>query len=290
VLLAGVTGAITVTAAFALADEAGRPPGRTRVTALAAPRPRPAPADPASRPAAARPDPGAAVVAAASLPVWARPWRSPISWIDDFTRRCPDVHFPRRAVMLTIDDGPSAEWTPRYLRLLAKHHVRATFCMIGEQVHPNRHVARAVAADGHVIANHTWTHDEQLPSRSAARIRSEIERTSHAIHDATGFVPTQYRAPGGSWGPRVYAEISRQRMMPLGWDIDPRDWARPGTAAIESAMLRAQRHDIILCHDGGGDRSQTYRALQTVIPRLQRRGYEFVTLPAPQSHPKSVRT
>jgi peptidoglycan-N-acetylglucosamine deacetylase len=230
------------------------------------------------------------LTAATHPPAWARRWRSPISRLDDFTHRSPSTHFARRAVMLTIDDGPSAEWTPKYLGLLKKHHVQATFCMIGSQVHPNRHLARSVVEHGHVIANHSWTHDEQLPSRTTARIRSEIERTSHAIHAATGFVPSQYRAPGGSWGPRIYDELARQQLMPLGWDIDPRDWARPGTAAIESVMLRARQHDIILCHDGGGDRGQTYRALETVIPALLHRGYEFVTLPAPQPRGKSIGT
>jgi peptidoglycan/xylan/chitin deacetylase (PgdA/CDA1 family) len=68
--------------------------------------------------------------------------------------------------------------------------------------------------------------------------------------------------------------------VPLDWDIDPRDWARPGTSWIVYAMLAAQPGDIILCHDGGGDRSQTYAALKTVIPQLRARGLKFVTLPA----------
>lgn len=182
--------------------------------------------------------------------------------------------------MLTIDDGPSAVWTPKYLRLLARHEVKATFCMIGEQVHPNRSIARAVSEHGHVIANHTWSHDEALETRSTAQLRAQIERASAAIHSATGTLPTQFRAPGGDWGPRVIRELGRQQMLPLGWNVDPRDWARPGTAHIESTMLAAGPHDVILCHDGGGDRSETYAALKRVIPDLLDRGYHFVTLPA----------
>jgi peptidoglycan/xylan/chitin deacetylase (PgdA/CDA1 family) len=131
-----------------------------------------------------------------------------------------------------------------------------------------------------VIANHTWTHDEALPFGTPAHIRREIVRTNEVPHEVAGYVPTTFRAPGGVWGPRVFEELARLHMMPLDWDIDPRDWARPGVAAIESAMLAAGPGDIILCHDGGGDRSQTYAALQTVIPALLRRGLRFVTLPA----------
>ena len=100
---------------------------------------------------------------------------------------------------------------------------------------------------------------------------------------ASGFRPRQFRAPGGNWGPDVFAECARQEMLPLGWDVDPRDWSRPGVAHIKSTMLAARPHDIILCHDGGGDRSQTFAALSEVIPALLSRGWTFVTLTATQT-------
>jgi len=206
-------------------------------------------------------------------------WTAPIYGLDDVLRHDRRISLPHRAIMLTIDDGPDPEWTPKYLRLLAHYDVPATFCMIGRQVAAHRKIVRAVAAHGHAIANHTWTHDEALETRPLADIRAEIGRTSAAIHAATGHAPTLFRAPGGVWGPRLLAELDRQRLAPLGWDVDPRDWSLPGTAAIESTMLTARRHDIILCHDGGGDRSQTYAALKRVVPTLLDRGYRFVTLP-----------
>lgn len=234
---------------------------------------------PAARGAATARDAASRVV-----PPWDQSWSTAMRRIDDFTRRSPGTRYPARAIMLTIDDGPNPIWTPRYLQLLARYRVRATFCMIGMHVHDYPGLARQVVAHGHTIANHTWTHDEQLPYRDAGSIQREIAWTSDAIHRATGFVVNQFRAPGGVWGPAVFAELYRQHLMPLGWDIDPRDWALPGTWSITQSMLAAGPHDIILCHDGGGDRSETYAALQTVIPTLLRRGYQFVGLPAPQPH------
>jgi len=282
-LLAGVTVAAEATGLVLLNELAGGPN---------APRPTPRRPTPAGRAAAATGGGGGRLVAlrpsAAGLPgglpagapaLHLHPWHKPVYWLYDYLHRYPHAHFPRRPIMLTIDDGPSAEWTPRFLHLLARHHVKATFCMIGRQVHPNRSIAHEVAEHGHVIANHTWSHDESLETRPAARLRSEIERTSAAIHAATGVLPTQFRAPGGNWGPRVMLELARQNLLPLGWNVDPHDWQYPGAGSIAATMLDSGPHDILLCHDGGGDRSQTYSALKTVIPALLDRGYHFTTLP-----------
>jgi peptidoglycan/xylan/chitin deacetylase (PgdA/CDA1 family) len=227
--------------------------------------------------------------AAAATPSYEQRWNTPISSIAEFRRRSPHTSFPRRAIMLTVDDGPSPEWTPKYLRLFAKHRVRATFCMIGSQVHANPGLARAVLDHGHVIANHSWNHDEAMGRASASHIHWEVEAAQRAIHDATGFLPNTFRNPGGLWSGAVLAELANQHMMPLGWNVDPRDWARPGVSAIESAMLQVRPSGIILCHDGGGDRSQTFAALQNVIPKLLHRGFRFVTLPvnATKSPPRS---
>lgn len=216
-------------------------------------------------------------------PTWVHTWTDPISQLGEFESRSPSTRFRSNAIMLTIDDGPHPLWTPKYLRLLQRYHVQATFCVIGRQVLQYPDLVKAAVHDGHHIANHTFDHPLNLPRLSAAQIHAQLVDTNDAIVRATGFRPRQFRAPGGVWGPDVYAEVSRQQMMPLGWDIDPRDWSLPGVAHIRSAMLASRPHDIILCHDGGGDRSQTYAALQTVIPALLARGWRFVALPAPQS-------
>jgi peptidoglycan/xylan/chitin deacetylase (PgdA/CDA1 family) len=67
-------------------------------------------------------------------------------------------------------------------------------------------------------------------------------------------------------------------MICIDWEIDPRDWARPGTSSITGSMLGSKPGAIILCHDGGGDRSETIQALRTVIPALKQRGLAFVAL------------
>jgi peptidoglycan-N-acetylglucosamine deacetylase len=298
-VLAASAGALAVPAA-AITEPSARSEGRARPPRpaarpaavpsddtpldLSAPQPPPellvAPKHFTVVPPPTRPAPPVHPIHRPSEPAWVHTWDAPISRLDDFVARSGD-HYARNAIMLTIDDGPHPVWTPKYLRLLARHHVRATFCVIGAQVREYPHLVKAAVSEGHHIANHTYRHPLNLPHLRPHRIQAELEDTTDAVVRASGFRPRQFRAPGGVWGARVFAEVSRQQMMPLGWDIDPRDWALPGVAHIRQAMLASRPHDIILCHDGGGNRAETYAALETVVPALVARGWHFVTLPAP---------
>lgn len=183
-----------------------------------------------------------------------------------------------KAIALTIDDGPSSIYTPQVLRLLEKHHVTATFSMIGIQVAAEPAIVREVAAAGHVISNHTWRH-LNLAWLSPAAVAAEMDRATAAIHRATGRTPAVFRAPYGVWSSAVMRRCQQTGMMPLDWSVDPRDWARPGVSAIVANIMRNTRTgSIILEHDGGGDRAETVAALGIVIPRLLDAGYHFVTV------------
>ncbi len=180
-----------------------------------------------------------------------------------------------KGIALTIDDGPSSVYTPQVLRLLEKYRVTATFSMIGIEVDTHPGVAREVAAAGHVIANHTWTHPD-LAELPPLTIADQMNRATGAIHRVTGRVPTLFRAPYGAWSPAVLQQCARTRMTPLDWSVDPRDWSRPGVASIVGNIMRNTRTgSIILEHDGGGDRSETIAALKIVLPRLLAAGYHF---------------
>jgi peptidoglycan/xylan/chitin deacetylase (PgdA/CDA1 family) len=238
-------------------------------TTSATTRPRPQPAERAT----VRPAESAAVA-----PVPLRPQRRPVFTLADYQRITSGPAFPGDAVALTIDDGPHPVWTPKILRLLDRYHVPALFCMIGNQVLGHEPVAKAVTGAGHQLANHTWSHPTALAGKPPGLVRKEIARAQEKIHDTTGVTPKLFRSPGGDWSPTVLGEAAHAGLVPLDWSDDPRDWSRPGAAAIERSLLAARPGQILLCHDGGGDRSQTYTALSTVIPALTARGYRFVAL------------
>jgi peptidoglycan-N-acetylglucosamine deacetylase len=180
-----------------------------------------------------------------------------------------------KAIALTIDDGPSPEYTPQVLRLLEKYHVTASFSMIGQSVAYYPGIARDVADAGHMIVNHTWDH-ANLTLMNASRVRAEISRATDAIHSAVGARPGMFRAPYGAWSRATLEYCTSENLVPLDWSVDPRDWSRPGVREIVSNIMRNTRTgSIILEHDGGGDRSQTVTALNIVIPRLLDEGYHF---------------
>ena len=187
------------------------------------------------------------------------------------------IHDGPKAIALTIDDGPDPVYTPQVLALLARYRVTATFSMIGIEAQAHPAVAREVAAAGHLIVNHTWTH-LNLAWLSPAMVTEQMSRATDAIHAATGRFPRLFRAPYGAWSPFVLSQCARTGMAPLGWSVDPRDWSRPGVTAIVTNIMRNTRTgSIILEHDGGGNRSQTVAALKIVVPRLLAAGYHFRT-------------
>ncbi|SDS99152.1 Peptidoglycan/xylan/chitin deacetylase, PgdA/CDA1 family [Actinoplanes derwentensis] len=202
----------------------------------------------------------------------------PVHTLSDFRAVVPGDPFPTDSIALTIDDGPHPEWTPQILRVLEKYHVPALFCMIGNQVLGHESIARDVVTDGHHIANHTWSHPLNVAELSSRRAIKEIARAQDKIYSTTGYAPSLFRAPGGAWSKGLSESVSKSSVIPMDWSTDPRDWSRPGVAHITKRLLASKPGQILLCHDGGGDRSQTLASLKTVIPALQAKGLTFVAL------------
>jgi peptidoglycan/xylan/chitin deacetylase (PgdA/CDA1 family) len=171
-----------------------------------------------------------------------------------------------KVIFLSFDDGPAPVWTPEILEILAKHRAKATFFELGRMVQAHTGLREQVLAGGNTIGSHSITHP-LLTRVSAAR-------RHHEIFD--GPKSRCFRPPYGASNPKVRADIKAAGMTQVLWDVDPRDWSRPGTSAIVHNILsHAHRRNIILMHDGGGNRSQTVAALDKVLPILKAQGYSF---------------
>jgi peptidoglycan/xylan/chitin deacetylase (PgdA/CDA1 family) len=181
-------------------------------------------------------------------------------------------------VALTIDDGPHPQWTPAVLDLLGEQGITATFFLVGSRVREQPGLARRIVSDGHAIGNHSMDHPMPFAALDRRSLAAEIGTAQLCIEDAAGVSPRLFRAPGGSWSPSVLRAAAHLGLTAVDWTLNTGDWKRPGAVQLTRTLSGTRPRDVVLCHDGGGDRAQTVHALATALPRLRRRGLEFVRL------------
>ncbi len=186
------------------------------------------------------------------------------------------VHVAGPYIAMTFDDGPSATLTPKLLDLLAAHHIKATFFVIGENVAEHREIVERAAREGHEIANHSWSHPN-FGKMSDEGVRRQLTRTDDAIKNATGVRPTLLRPPYGSITARqkrwIHNEFGYQIIL---WDVDPYDWKRPGPSVVCNRILKETRPgSIVLSHD---IHPGTIVAMPSTFDQLQAKGFKFVTV------------
>ncbi|WP_323183844.1 polysaccharide deacetylase family protein [Streptomyces canus] len=195
---------------------------------------------------------------------------------------------PSGVVALTFDDGPDPTWTPRILEVLDRYGAKGTFFVTGSAAARHPGLVRQLAASGHELGVHTFTHPD-LGYQSETRLERELAQTQLALAGAAGVHSTLVRPPYSS----TAADLDNQswpvvrRLGAKGYvtafvDVDGEDWRRPGVDAIADRVTRplTGRGAVVLLHDSGGDRSQTVRALERIIPELAGRGYRFTTITA----------
>lgn len=182
-----------------------------------------------------------------------------------------------QVVSLTFDDGPGPQ-TSKVLDILDKYGIKATFCMIGQQVSSYPSVVQRIVNSGDQLCNHSYSHNEKMDTWTPPQINAEMQKASAAITKYAGVGPTFFRTPGGSFTQSIKDACFANKLTPLSWAVDTKDWTKPGVQAIVNNALSAVTPGaIILMHDAGGDRSQTLTALPTIISTLQSRGYTFTT-------------
>jgi peptidoglycan/xylan/chitin deacetylase (PgdA/CDA1 family) len=178
---------------------------------------------------------------------------------------------------LTYDDGPNDPHTRHLLDVLARHHARATFFLIGKYVRQRPEIARAIQSAGHEIGNHTYSHPN-LIFLSAAKVRQELDDCNKALEDALGVKPTLFRPPFGGRRPNVLRTARAMGMQPIMWSVTAYDWSAKSAAAIvakatsQVASRRKAKSEIVLLHDGGhlafgADRSHTVEATSQLLQK-----------------------
>lgn len=180
-----------------------------------------------------------------------------------------------KAISLTFDDGPDPVQTPKILALLQKYQVKATFCLIGQNVQKHPEIVRQIVAAGHTLCDHTWSHSLTIGKAQPAAIQADLARTNAAIQAAVpGAQIPFFRAPGGNFTDRLVSVAKSNGMASLYWAVDPRDWDHPAgeTDAAHIARVIAEIHksvqpgSIILSHDF--NQPDTIEAYAKLLPWL----------------------
>jgi cellulose synthase/poly-beta-1,6-N-acetylglucosamine synthase-like glycosyltransferase/peptidoglycan/xylan/chitin deacetylase (PgdA/CDA1 family)/spore germination protein YaaH len=196
----------------------------------------------------------------------------------------------KKKIAITFDDGPDPRWTPKVLDILKEKDVPAAFFVIGVDASQYPEILKREYAEGHEIGNHTYTHPN-WDEVSKTQIRWELNLTQRLIESTIGVKSILFRPPYGIDHQPEYAEEVAQLPVAqdmgyliVGQKIDPHDWQQrdgkqiPAQEIIDGVLRQAEDGNIVLFHDGGGDRTQTLAALPQVIDALRKQGYEFVSV------------
>lgn len=186
-------------------------------------------------------------------------------------------------IALTFDDGPNPAITPGLLDLLERYNAKATFFLIGGWVQAAPELAREIAARGHVIGNHTYTHPP-LTFCGKWRTRVELKRCDEAIEAATGAKPRWVRPPFGFRNPMLNGIVRASGGAGVVmWSKGAHDWKPQPASRVIQRLRRVKGGDVLLLHDGDhrmlkGDRRNTVEAVEHWLPRWKDAGVRFVTL------------
>ncbi len=235
--------------------------------------------------------------------------------IDENNGLCTDIEYSKypspyilkrsgyrpKAIALTFDDGPQAGYTEPILDILKQYHVPGTFFMIGNNAERFPNLVRRVYDEGGEIGSHTFTHPN-LGQVSDRRARLELNATQRAFESILGRSTILFRPPyNADAEPQTEAEVrpvalaAQMGYVTIGELIDPQDWnlnkngvegARTSDDLVkvildevhEASQPNGNNGNMLLLHDGGGDRSNTIAALREIIPQLKSEGYTFVSV------------
>ncbi|MBC7382195.1 MAG: glycosyltransferase [Bacteroidia bacterium] len=199
-----------------------------------------------------------------------------------------------KMIVLSFDDGPDADYTPRIISILKKYNVPASFFVTGINIQSDVPGLKQIYNEGYEIGNHTYTH-VNLELVSKERTLIELRTTRRMIEAITDHSTILFRAPYNTDAePTKFSELQpiaigkTDNYISIGSSIDPRDWEKGISADTIIARAIAQKGlgNIILLHDAGGNREQTIKALPAIIEYYKNNGYTFTTIAGLLGKPK----
>ena len=182
-----------------------------------------------------------------------------------------------RVVTLTFDDGPDEVMTPKVLDVLKKYDVKATFFLIGANVDKYPDIVRRVVAEGHIVANHTYSHSGLFPLSSGECVKQELLKCRESIKSVIGRYPMLFRPPFGVTNPIIGRAVKALGLRTIGWSVRSLDTVKGTSREDVCRKVAAKMHPgaIILLHDRC---EEADRLLEAIILAAKKNDYDFVGL------------
>ncbi len=181
-----------------------------------------------------------------------------------------------KVVALTFDDGPNYFTTPLVLDILKKHKIKATFFLIGKKAKKYPYLVNRIVEEGHIVANHTYSHSNFFPLSIRYSVQEEIEMCSDEINKVIGKKPKLFRPPFGVTNPILGTVVNDLELTTIGWSIRSFDTIpKKREKVCERIISKLHPGAIILLHDDCNDAD---KLLKILIPSILEKGYKIIPL------------
>ncbi len=196
-----------------------------------------------------------------------------------------------KIIALTFDDGPHPIYTPQILDILDEYQVKATFFMIGSCMEEYPGIVKEVAGRGHLIANHTYTHPDNLRKLSPEELKWEIDQCQQSMQRISGQNNYLFRPPRGILNREIIKILQEKGYTIVLWGVCAYQREAPTPEMMATRVInRAHPGQIVLLHDGRTDfRWKDVAATRLIVENLSQQGYRFVTLEELKPGNKPVR-
>ena len=183
----------------------------------------------------------------------------------------------KKVIALTFDDGPDELMTPKVLDVLKRYDIKATFFLIGTKVDKNPDIVKRIVEEGHIVANHTYTHSGLFPLSGKQKVKQELQKCNESIKNAIGVYPLLFRPPFGVTNPIIGKAVNVVGLRTIGWSIRSLDTINSKTRAEICRAVESKLHPgaIILLHDRC---TKSDELLESIIQAALKNNYNFISL------------